>query len=242
MDEVRRKVLLDLFASPGTVLPIAGGLTALMVSWAIGGNATMNFAGVAGVLGGIGVFASRLILGLEGMTRRAYDLVLGKQQEQQENALEALDRKLVNDNDPRTQECLRELRHLYSGLQKKVADGEVSPATYEILEGVDKLFTVCVQQLEKSHDLWEASRGMEGVAQEETLRDRDGIVQEVFDTVEHLGQNLERFQLVRPKKENKSELAKLRQEMEESIRVAKRVEERIENLGKSPTRDLSEYE
>ena len=157
MDDVKRKVLLDLFASPGTVLPIAGGLTMLLASWATGGSPTLTFGGIAGVLGGLGVLASRLILGLEGMTKRAYDLVVGKQRAEQEAALEELDRNLCNDDDPRTQQCLRDLRMLYDGLQKKVKDGDVTPAAYEILEGVDKLFKMCVHQLEHSHELYEAA-------------------------------------------------------------------------------------
>ena len=73
---MKRKILLDIFASPGTVLPIAGGITALLASWAVGGQSALNFAGVVGILGGFGIFASRLILGLEKITRDAYDHVM----------------------------------------------------------------------------------------------------------------------------------------------------------------------
>ena len=114
MDSVKRKILLDIFASPGTVLPIAGGITALLASWAVGGQSALNFAGVVGILGGFGIFASRLILGLEKITRDAYDHVMDKQKRSQEAALEHLQNRLETDEDPRTQVCLRDLRSLYT--------------------------------------------------------------------------------------------------------------------------------
>ena len=119
-DAVRRKVWLDIFAAPTTLFPVVGGLTALMASWAIGGNSTLNIAGIAGVLGGIGILASRLILGLDKLTQDAYDYFVDRQRAEQEHSLEELDDKLVKDRDSRTQNCLRELRHLYSRLKTKV--------------------------------------------------------------------------------------------------------------------------
>ena len=64
MDSVRKKVLLDLFASPWSVVPIAGGLSAWLLSWAVDGHMALNMAGLIGVMGGIGVMATRVIFGL----------------------------------------------------------------------------------------------------------------------------------------------------------------------------------
>ena len=52
--DVRKKVLLDLFASPGTLLPVVGGFSSLILSWAAGGVSLLNFLGIAGILGGLG--------------------------------------------------------------------------------------------------------------------------------------------------------------------------------------------
>ena len=93
MKEVRRKVLLDLFASPLTLLPIVGGLTVLLAAWATR-SAPLTFAGLAGILGGIGVFANRMIFGLEKLTNRAHEYVLEQQQQLQVESLRALEGKL----------------------------------------------------------------------------------------------------------------------------------------------------
>ena len=130
MDEVKRKVYLDLFASPYSLLPFAGGLTSLMAGWAVGGEQTLMIAGVAGVLAGIGVTASRLIWGIEGLTEKAYEYQVDKQQKDQEQRLDELDDKLTKDRDPRTQTCLRELRLLYGNLKEAADKGKISGASY----------------------------------------------------------------------------------------------------------------
>lgn len=242
MDDVKKKVWLDVFASPSTLLPMAAGLTALMASWAIGGSPAMNFAGIAGVLGGIGVFASRLILGLDKITQDAYDHVLESQKKKQAAELENLEARLVKDRDSRTQNCLRELRHLYERLQAKVADGKVTPAAFDVIQGVDKLFRTCVEQLEYTLELYETAKTMRGPAREHILQQREELVNEVCDTVIHLGHTVDQFHLVTTRK-NRSELARLRRELDESLQVAKRTDERLHGeLSGSPQYDPQEFE
>lgn len=242
MDNVRRKVLLDIFASPGTLIPIAGGVTALLASWAIGGDATMlNFAGVAGILGGVGVFASRLILGLEKITHDAYDHVMQQQRESQEAAIEHLHQRLVADNDPRTQACLEDLRELYTRLNEKVEKGGVTPAAFGVIEGVDKLFHSCINQLGHAADLWETARSLNGPARQSLLRQRDEVVTEVFDAVVHIGETVERFHAMLLD-ENRSQLNHLRRELDESMRVAREVERRTEQMTRTSQDEVRQYE
>ena len=241
MDNVRRKVLLDIFASPGTLIPIAGGATALLASWAIGGNPMLNFAGVAGVLGGIGVFASRLILGLERITHDAYDHVMQQQRESQEEALEHLHQRLIADDDPRTQACLKDLRNLYSQLNRKVQQDHITPAAFGVAEGVDKLFHSCIKQLEHAAELWEAAKNLNGPAKQSLLRQRDEVVTEVVDAVVHIGETVERFHAMLLD-ENRSQLNQLRRELDESMRVAREVERRTEQMTRTSQDEANQYE
>lgn len=241
MDEVKRKVYLDLFASPYNLLPVAGGLTSLMASWAVGGSPTLTMAGIVGVLGGIGVAASRLIWGLEGLTEKAYEYQVDKQQRDHERKLDALDGKLSRDRDPRTQACLRELRLLYDGLQRAAEKGNITTSSFEIIEGVGKVFDECVKQLEHSHNLWETARKMQGPARESMLAQRDGIIQEVVTTVVDVGAMVERY-LVNQSKRNRSELSKVRQELDESIEAARRAEERTADLERTVRAGITEQQ
>jgi len=240
MDEVKRKVYLDLFASPYNLIPFAGGLTSLMASWAIGGHPTMTMAGIAGVLAGIGITASRLIWGLEGLTEKAYNYKLDNQQKLKERQLDKLDEKLTRDRDPRTQSCLRELRLLFGSLQKAVEKGNINAASYEIMEGVGKVFDESVKQLEHSHALWETARQMRGPARDSILQQRDEAIREVCATVVEVGEMVEKLLLSKTKRK-KSELSKLRRELDESIEAARRAEARTAELERSVYSGLMEH-
>lgn len=241
MDEVKKKVYLDIFAAPGTLLPVAAGATALMGSWAVGGNPTATFAGIAAMLLGAGICATRLILGLESITERAYEHSLEKKRKAQEAALEHLRQRLLTDNDPRTQNCLSELRLLYSRLRDRIDQGTVNSAAYDVIDGVDQLFRTCINQLEHSVDLWETANTMRGPARKNMLEQRNELVEEICDTVVHLGSTVEKFHAVTTNK-NRSELSRLRNELDRSIEVAKAVEARTEQLTETKSYDPKDFE
>jgi hypothetical protein len=241
MDDVKKKVLLDLFVSPWTVLPVAGGLSAWLLSWGIDGSTVLNVAGLAGVLGGIGMLATRLIFGLEDITHNAYVHLHEQQRGQQQAALDALDQRLSTDHDDRTQQCLRELRHLHGAFQNQVREGKITGSTHRVLDRVEQLFRACVRQLEQSYELWRTGEKLSGTARRSLLKERDEVVLEVVQTIEHLGKTIEQLHSVKVK-QNESELARLREELDETMRVARRAEERMASLGKPEIRDQADYE
>lgn len=239
MDEVKRKVYLDLFASPYNLIPFAGGLTSLMAGWAVGGEPTLMVAGLAGVLAGIGVTASRLIWGIEDLTEKAYEYELDKKQKLQEKQLDQLDAKLTKDRDPRTQACLRELRLLYGNLKLASAKGNISASSYEVIEGVGKVVDECVKQLEHSHSLWETARKMHGPSRDTMMVQRDELIHDVVMTVVDVGKMVESHFLSTSKR-NRSELDNVRRELNESINAARRAEERTAELERTVQQDLRE--
>ncbi len=241
MDEVKRKVYLDLFASPLTLIPLAGGLTWLMAAWATGGNPTLTLAGIVGVLGSLGITISRLILGLEGITERAVKYRLEKQQKERESALDRLFHKLQQDRDPRTETCLQELRLLVGSLQTAAEKGNITTSAYEILDGVGNIFNQCVKQLEHSHALWETARRMHGPAGDSLLGQRDDVVREVCQTVEEVSKKVDRYLLTETQR-NRSDLAKLRRELDESIEAARRAEQRTAELERTARADAVRFE
>ena len=231
--DVRRKVLLDLFASPSTLLPTVGGLSVLILSWAIDGPAAMNMVGLAGILGGMGWFATRLILGLKEITSEAYEFVQAQQRQKQEEALDDLDGRLRRDRDPRTQQCLRQLRDLYGRFVEDVKSGKINRSTHEIVEIVEELFRTSVTQLELSYKLWQTARKLTGDAKEKVIQQREEAVAEVDDTIRHLGTTIEQF-FSFTRKKNKDNLGRLRNELDEAMRVARRTEERMASWDDKP--------
>ena len=242
MDEVKRKIYLDLFAAPTTILPIVGGLTALMGSWAFGGNAPLTFAGVAGVLGGLGIFASRIIFGLEKLVQGAAAHVQEQERKKQIASLRNLDARLQADNDARTERLLRQLWHLYETIQSDVRDGKISLAAQDILSSVSQMFTLCITHLERSLELWESATRLRGSGRRKILNQREALIAEVEESVEFLENKLEQLHVASAAR-GQSELSQLREELDETIRVAKRAEERAKTFGDdTPDYDSAEFE
>ena len=240
MDEIKKKVLLDLFAAPSTVLPIVGGVSAWMLSWAVAGSTWLSLGGLIGVLGGLGMLATRLIFGLEKITEDAFTYLNEQQRKEQEASLDALGQQLRSDQDPRTQSYLRNLRDLYGSFQADIKEGKIAGSARAVLGKVDKLFRAAVKHLEHSYHLWEAAGRMSGDAKKSLLDERDHVIQEVDATIEHLAKTIEQFHSFRVK-ENESELAKLRDELEATMRVAQRAEERVAALGEGKAYNVTEY-
>lgn len=241
MDDVRKKVLLDIFASPLTLFPVAGGMTSLLYSWAVGGSLPANLVGVAAILGGVGMLATRLIVGLESITERAYKYLQDKQRRLQEESLDALDERLTTDDDPRPEANLRQLRQLYTNFHDGLRQRKISSANQVLVETVERLFGACVAQIERSHELWEQTKGLKGEARKRLRDEREKVVGDVAQTIEHLGLTVERYQALATER-NHSELARLREELDESIRVARRTEERIAGLDATQVHDEREFQ
>ena len=241
MDQVKKKVLLDLFASPLTVLPVAMGLSAWMLSWAVDGSVWLNVGGLAGVLGGLGLLATRLIFGLDKITENAFEYLHEQQREEQEQHLDRLQSRLRRDNDPRTQTYLRTLRDLYDGMQEDVANGKLTRQAGIVLGQVDKLFQAAVKHLEHSYHLWKTAKRLSGAARQNLNDEREQVIQEVRETVEHLSRTIEQFHSFRVK-ENEAELAKLREELDETMNVARRAEARVAALDDERTYSEQDFE
>jgi len=231
--DVRKKVLLDLFASPGTLIPIVGGVSTLILSWALDGGAAWNMVGMAGILAGLGWFGTRIVLGLEKITADAYEYVRSQQVRKQQQNLDELDRKLRKDRDPRTQESLRELRTVYAGFVEDVKSGKISAAVHDVVDIVDELFVSAVAQLERSYQLWQDAKETNGDARKRMLAERDEVVSEVLETVRHLENTIHQFRSVGEKRKGK-QLRRLRKELDEALRVARRTEERIASWDQEP--------
>ncbi|PQO41888.1 hypothetical protein [Blastopirellula marina] len=238
MDDVKKKVLLDLFASPWVIVPLVGGLSAWLLSWGMDGNTTLNMVGLAGVLAGMGIQASRLIFGIEDLTKKAHSYVTEQEKLAQEQKLDQLMARLKQDEDPRSEECLKRLRTLYTALALEAPHGHTATM---FREKVDQLFQAAVRQLERSLELWEKARRLPGNTSRLLLTERKKAIDEVVLTVNHLSRTVEQYHAFQLK-DSDHELAKLREELDRTIEVARRTEEVIDALDAPQRYDDAEYE
>jgi len=198
----------------------------LAVSWSIGGQATLQWLAAAGILGGLGWAAARLVFRLEEITNRAYQFVHAQHRREQEESPDRLDNRLRRDRDPRTQECLRQLREIHAGFVQGVEAGRIDRATHEILDTVEELFRASAARLEASYQLWQTSRRLMDEPKRKMLQQRDDLVAEVLDTIDHLRSMTQRCIAVTIERDN-DQIERLQAELEENIEVARRTEQRI---------------
>jgi hypothetical protein len=226
----RKRVLMRLLSSPMTLLPTVGGATLLMGAWAMGRTTGMIlFAGVVAVLGGVGTFLSRLLM---GGGRVADDVARRIEQEaetEREQALDGLGERLATDGDPRTEAALNDLRVLANSVQGRKDWGNVNArSAFDLSYGVDELFSTCVRYLEKTLELKEtADRVTTPSVRQAILQEREQLVADVQKSTEHIGELLGKMERFAVSGGTHTDLARVREELDANLELARQVEERM---------------
>jgi hypothetical protein len=228
MDDLRKRILLDLFVTPTTVVPTTIGVSLLMLSAVLGGYTA--FAGFLGVLVGFGALLTNLIFNLGRITSRAAKRWHQQQAQKKEAELDELDAKLVQTRDARDQTALRNLRALYRAFCDDVRERKISknvPAT--MFTVIEELFKTCINKLERSFDIWTVSQTVTHDIQARLRKQRDDLVTDVEGSVAHLAETIGEVRALTFKTE-KAELQQLKRKMVSQLEVAKATEERLASL------------
>ncbi len=200
------------------------------------------FVGLSLILGSLGVFLTRLITGSEAASHEILKDIEKKAVADREKALDDLDKKLADDGDPRTEACLRDLRQLAELVQDDETwnKGIDSRTTFDIVSGVENMFQQCVASLEKTLELWyTANRMTTQDARRPILAERERIVVEVGKSITQLGRIIAEIKVLKTENiSGVSDLARIRDELNQSLNVAKSVEARMQTL----EREISQKE
>lgn len=230
----RKKVLLNLISHPLTLYPFAGGATLLLLMWIFNLNPILSlFLGFCGFLAGVGGFFTNLFVNLDKISKEAFDEIQAESQETQEKSLDSLDRRLQEDDDPRTEKLLRELRSLTATFKDgKAWSGNLGTSSaIEIESKVGELFQGCVAYLERTLELWRVAQGLDSVrGRKIILNEREKIIKDVEKSVEQLGNILASVLSLGLAEKDDTELARIRGELDQSLEVARRVEERMKSF------------
>ena len=230
-----KKVLSRLITSPLTLGPILLGATILMALWTFSINiGAAIFGGLLCILGGVGAFFSRFFLGKEEINKKILAEMQKEAQVEREKMLIDLEKRLRADGDPRTEESLCDLIALAKAFQKHQSWGKMLNArsTFDILEGVERLFNRCLFSLERTLELWYTAKEMvTPESREPVLKQREQIVEDVRESIKQLGKILAGIHSIGLDSDKRdSELAHIRQELDQSLEVARQVEKRMDTL------------
>ncbi len=232
MDPVKRKVISELFFAPSVVLPMVGGISAGLLSWASGGSSYLTGAAIVGVLGGLGWMLTRMIFKVEDITEAALQAELDKKLNEENQTLDSLAAKLRTDRDHRTQDYLTLLRSIRAEFEQSAHNPERTFRSGPIRDQVANVFHATVRQLEQSYKLWELSENLVGESRKKILQDREVLLEEINETIDRLKDTVQQFHELVDRRQN-VDLAAMREELDATMRIAKRTEERMKNMGRS---------
>jgi hypothetical protein len=232
---VRKRILVRLLGHPLVIAPSVLGVSACTAIWALSWPTGLGlFASLAGVLGSAGVYVTRLILD-DGKTARA---VVAEEAQQEQLAAQArlddLDKRLVAaDADPRPETALRDMRSLVHAFDEFAShvDGVQSAAIVDVRSRVQQLFDQSVRSLEQTLRLGDTAKKLEmAEARKPLLTQREKIIKDVEACVKQLGDTLAALQQLDTGTQSTRELRRLRDELDQSLEIAGRVESRLNSL------------
>jgi hypothetical protein len=186
------------------------------------------------LLASIGAYLTRVILD-NGRTARAVLAELEREsQAAREATLDQLDKHLVkSDKDPRPETALRDLRALLRAFEETARQNpsEDVAAAVEVHARVRQLFDRSVRALEQTQKLHDTARQLRlAEARQPLLDQREQVLRDVHAGIQQLGTALVALQRLRSGDQGRTELSRLRDELDRSLEMAHRVEDRLNNL------------
>lgn len=223
---------MKVLAGPSFIFPFLAGITDLVALWALSIPSGIGiFAGIAAIVAAVGIVLTRITIGHKALVKEALESVQQEALLAREQALDDLDKRLAADGDHRTESCLRDLRALAGAFEQGRAwAGSLNSSTgIDVLSGVDQLFKQCVVSLEKTLELWYTARRMvTSAARKPILKQRELLIADVTESIQKLGKVLADIQSLQVGSGRQhSELAEIRQELDQSLKVARRVKKRL---------------
>ncbi|MEM8874402.1 MAG: hypothetical protein AAGD32_09090 [Planctomycetota bacterium] len=225
-EALRKRTAWNVLTSPWALVPAAIGgsllAAAVAVPASIGAGALLAFGGVATLATGAGLTVTRWLANADGYVEKSYEQLTKEAHAEQEKWLDRLDKALRADRDGRTEGLLRRLRAVYTTLR------ETRGVPHEVRAKADELFDGCVQSLVKTLEMVNTARQLRSVgAHRRLLADREEVIGEVAHSVAALERALDD---VRTSRGDAAGLSKVRAELDATLDIARRVEERVAKM------------
>ncbi|NBS41840.1 hypothetical protein EBS80_04265 [bacterium] len=221
-DELRIRILVNLFGKPVVVVPFLGSLAAFASATVMVHPAIPLFGGVVGLLVTAGVVGYRVLFDMDTVREGVANEMKGQNKESRERTLDELYERLHGDNDPHTEEQLDALRTLDDAFapDKPVVQSLNAFSSMKIREGVNELFGRSIKLLEESLRLYHSARGMPAGSGDELLQVRREMLLEVDKNIESLTRTLAGLHRLSVAQLQTDQHDSLRQELEDNLDTA----------------------
>lgn len=204
--------------SPWILVPATVAIAAFFVGypWIAVGACGMAMASFVGLV----------TFRLDAMRASIESELVQRQEAGVDRAIEELAVKLRVDRDYRTKDALAMGRAARETFREVASKNELPFQARELQKQFAALFDALLEQLQQSLMLFEQADTLAGESRKGILEQREVCVGEIQSAAQQLKRAAEHLQnLSRSKRE--ADLAPLQQELEASLRIAKRVDERL---------------
>lgn len=240
IDQIKQKILLDLFITPWSLFPFIGGVSLLILAWATKVYGLLAFGGFLGVVFGIGTALTNCVFNLDKFSMQAVEYLKNAKMLEREKRLNLLANKLAKTREQKDDNCLDALRSMYSKFLVDLEDGKLDVYP-EMIAQVEQIFEECINTLEHSYELYKTVKTMPR-GQKQAIHDkRKELLDEVDASVELLSDMMVKIRTMNTQ-EKSIRLSKMREELEMQLRAAENTNNKMIELehGNS-SEDYSEY-
>lgn len=242
---LKNKILVGLLTSPFTLVPFVLGMTLFVIFVTFSRKMGITlFGAVSCFLGSVAGFFTQLLMVGDKIRQKALEELNKEEQKKKDEALNALDKQLCADGDPRTEGYLRDLRAVCKAFIEKrdsFSNANIS-ILFDVVTGIDQLFQECVRSLQQTLEILRlASEVGTEKTRKTLLSQRENVVNDVGKTIDHLAKILQDFQKIEEGDHVNSRLAQIRKDLDESIEIAKVVDQRLSEFGKIVTKETIDF-
>lgn len=242
---LKNKILIGLLTSPFTLIPFVLGMTLFVVFITFSRKMGITlFGAITFFLGSIAGFFTQLLMSGDKITQKALDELNREEQKKKDDALNTLDRQLCSDGDPRTEGYLRDLRAVCKAfIEKRDSFNSANISIlFDVVSGIDQLFRECIRSLQQTLEILRLANQVGTEKTRKTLlSQRESIVNDVGKTIDHLTKILQDFQKIEEGDQVNTRLTQIRKDLDESIEIAKAVDQRLSEFGKVVTKETRDF-
>jgi len=188
------------------------------------------FGGLVGMAIGAGNMLTRILAGDEAAAKSVLEELEDEVKRKREAHLDNLYKRLSQDDDPRDENFLKDLREMANAFRDRSLwpDTMSTHTVIDIMAGVDELFEGCVNSLERGLVMVEMANKMgTDEARQPILEERERVLKEVAASLEQLTKVFTGMQALRATAGADEGMQSIRDELNRSLEIAARVEERM---------------
>ena len=245
MNDLKKRILLDLLVTPTTMLPNLLGASMMLTSEILGGTAA--FFGFCSLAVGLGVMATNVLINYDKVAAEAIRKLEEEKRKDKNRSLDDLARKLEvarmrysRSKNGRPVRYLKELRAVRDSFFDDIREGRIENAPSSLQNQVDEIFDSCVEQLERQLDIVSTANKLSGDLKEQLLEQRNAILKDVEASIAEINNVVSEIRVL-DLKENMEETKRLQERLRLQLTVARRTKEVMNEVEGDDMSRFKEY-